>query len=755
MPTDKTATLSFVAELTKTAENTEILVRALPSGRLFDYSEDDLPYDENLFLVVNAGGACDAEITEVRAHFVDIDSGGRDALMMVVEAAKAAGCPPHALVESSPERYHLYWFVAPGADVAQFKPIQEALAAKFGTDKTVVNPARLMRLPGSLNHKTAPPKDCRLVGLKDTPRIAQSALAAFAGVVESQSHPKQPALVPTVIFETCEADIQLARAALADHPAAIEGSHGDETTLRACFICWDYGLNLQQALPLLLEYNLRCKPSWTDKQLQKKLQNAYAYAKKQKGTRAIPPEFSTTPDEIRLSAEQVMQQSEELGIQRYPKESVAVSAAHILEDLWPDSRACSHQDTTYQYNDLTEDWEAKRIRPDISCHMMRNNPFVKMKHINETVKAAEDMLAELPRELDAWSENRTGDFVKMRNGILDLQSRELIDKSPEFFTVSGVDVAYHPGASADAWEDFLESIWPGMDDLKDQMQLWFGYVLGSDNSQQKIALLIGESRGGKGVISRTLDRLLGQAVATATMLSLGTPFGLSAAYGKKLIQIRDVAKGGGDKVAATIDVMRCISGNDPVVIERKHKDAFSVALKAKIMMTANELPGFADSKGALANRLIVFPFKKSFAGQEDLELEKRLHAPDSLSGILNWALTGLRRISTGEKLQNSEAGKAELEEVKAATDSIHGFILDCVEAEPANTARIGVGEVYKEYKTWCAEVGKQPLNKIHFSREFSGKAAQLGARKVFYYDYAGEKKRGYEGMVLKSASFLC
>lgn len=60
-------------------------------------------------------------------------------------------------------------------------------------------------------------------------------------------------------------------------------------------------------------------------------------------------------------------------------------------------------------------------------------------------------------------------------------------------------------------------------------------------------------------------------------------------------------------------------------MNRKHLPILSdVRFRVRFVVTVNELPHFTDASGALAARLLVLPFKVSFAGREDRELEARL-----------------------------------------------------------------------------------------------------------------------------------
>lgn len=104
-----------------------------------------------IFWMVNYGdgkGRTAANVTGVRALFVDLDGAP---LAPVV----ACGVQPHAVVESSPGRFHAYWLVT-GCTREQFAGLQKALAAKFDGDSSVHDLPRVMRLPGFVHRKGEP-----------------------------------------------------------------------------------------------------------------------------------------------------------------------------------------------------------------------------------------------------------------------------------------------------------------------------------------------------------------------------------------------------------------------------------------------------------------------------------------------------------------------------------------------------------------------------------------------------------------------
>jgi len=120
-------------------------------GSLADLAQELTSQNEKgagVFVVVNAGGQRDKEISRLRGCFADQDDGGP--LVDLSELPE-----PNILVRSSPKKFHIYWLVDDVA-VNQFSILQKRIIAKLGTDPSVHNLSHVMRLPGFIHRKGKP-----------------------------------------------------------------------------------------------------------------------------------------------------------------------------------------------------------------------------------------------------------------------------------------------------------------------------------------------------------------------------------------------------------------------------------------------------------------------------------------------------------------------------------------------------------------------------------------------------------------------
>lgn len=78
-----------------------------------------------------------------------------------------------------------------------------------------------------------------------------------------------------------------------DAPEAIEGSGGDRTTYEVACCLRDFGVSAQVALDLMLEYwnSTKAFPPWLAEDLERKIRNAYTYAKDRPGNQSLDVMF--------------------------------------------------------------------------------------------------------------------------------------------------------------------------------------------------------------------------------------------------------------------------------------------------------------------------------------------------------------------------------------------------------------------------------------------------------------------------------
>ncbi len=323
-------------------------------------------------------------------------------------------------------------------------------------------------------------------------------------------------------------------------------------------------------------------------------------------------------------------------------------------------------------------------------------------------------------EQPCWMDGRqTGPIVATSNGLLDVASLELYPHTPLYFGQVSVPFPYDPHApESTKWLGFLDELWPDEDDAAaiDVLGEWFGYVISGRTDLHKILLMVGPTRGGKGVIARILTALIGKRnVCGPTLNSLGTDFGLAPLLGKSLAIISDARSGGGKNSAIVIERLLSISGEDTLTVDRKYRDQWSGKLPVRLHIVSNELPRLGDASVAIVGRLVLLLTKESWLGRENHKLEEELRT--ELTGILNWSLQGLRRLTIDNKNQFTrfEAADQAIAQMQDLASPVGAFVRERCKVE-ANS-EIAVDKLYADYKRWCELSEHRKFDKAHFGRD--------------------------------------
>ncbi|MCK1819477.1 phage/plasmid primase, P4 family [Streptomyces sp. XM83C] len=357
----------------------------------------------------------------------------------------------------------------------------------------------------------------------------------------------------------------------------------------------------------------------------------------------------------------------------------------------------------------------------------------------------------LPTDIDApaWIDGaddgqRDGSpIVACRNGLLRIRDRALLPHTPEFFNLVSVPFAYDPDATAPTWERFLGQIWPDDPDSIRALQEWFGYVLSGRTDQQKILLIKGPSRSGKGTIARVLKELVGRDnLAGPTLAGLGSNFGLSSLLGKPLAVISDARLSGKDG-GQVVERLLTISGEDTIDIDRKFRDPWTGKLPTRLMILTNELPNFGDSSGVIAKRFVVLNMTVSWLGKEDTTLTDRLAA--EMPGILNWALDGLARLERTGRITEPPSSRESVVIMQDTASPTSAFVRERCTVGPACT--VPVDTLWAVWREWAEDNGVRGVGtKQMFGRNLLSVVPQL--RRIRPRDEYGRQVPTYTGITL-------
>lgn len=317
-----------------------------------------------------------------------------------------------------------------------------------------------------------------------------------------------------------------------------------------------------------------------------------------------------------------------------------------------------------------------------------------------------------------WLNERKGfadpiSVVGFENGLLDVETMELHDHTPNWFARRVLPYLFDPKAACPKWKKWLRNTSGNDKDWESCLQLWFGYNLTPDTSKQRFAHFYGLPRSGKGTATRVLIAILGRwNTASPTLSQLGSnQYMLCSLVDKLTAIIPDAVIGRNIDSKIVMELLSSVIGEDRVDVNRKYLPVLnSVKVGARFTITSNEPLKWPDLTNKMSGRSLIFPFLYSFAGKENAAIEKGLMT--ELPGIVNWALEGLVKLRNGSPLLEPKIGQEKHKILSELDSPLRVFCDACLreteEIHPVTKKHIGLGvdTVYSVWMAWSKKEGR-------------------------------------------------
>lgn len=310
-------------------------------------------------------------------------------------------------------------------------------------------------------------------------------------------------------------------------------------------------------------------------------------------------------------------------------------------------------------------------------------------------------------------------LVNLKNGLLNPETGEVMDHTPEYLSTTQLPVEYDPDADCPYTMERFKEIF-GEDQLGLVKQM-MGACLLKDYRYDMFFVLLGGGANGKTTFIKILRRFLGKEnVSAESMHDLQRRFSRAELYGKLANLCGDMP---GQSLQDT-GVLKQLSGGDLVRAERKNQDPFRFENYATMIFAANELPRSPDDTYAFHRRVAIIDFPHQFKKNPDPdnpnEKEKIPRGEilskieEELPGLLNFALEGLEEVVKAGEITEVETVEERAERYKRESDSIWAFADARLEEAPGEWEERS--EVYREYAEFCRENGFKPVRQSQFTQ---------------------------------------
>ncbi|MDY3557046.1 phage/plasmid primase, P4 family [Gemmata sp. JC717] len=313
------------------------------------------------------------------------------------------------------------------------------------------------------------------------------------------------------------------------------------------------------------------------------------------------------------------------------------------------------------------------------------------------------------------------EFVACANGLIDVAElfatgrAALHPATPLYFTPAALPVAFDPAAECPTFLRFLDRVTEGDAERQSLLQEIAGYLLRFDTRFQQFFLLTGDGANGKSTFLAALRALIGDHnYASVPLEEFGERFTLGATLGKLVNAVAEV--GELDKVAEA--KLKSFVGGDLMTFDRKNKAPVSARPTARLLLSTNTPPRFADRTEGVWRRYQLVPFTAVISAEERV---RGMSEPEwwvssgELPGVLNWALAGLLRLHRANGFTSSAACETAKAEHRELCNPHRLFLGEHVREQEGAVLRCV--ELFAAYVEWCRQRRYLPLADGNFGAE--------------------------------------
>ena len=304
--------------------------------------------------------------------------------------------------------------------------------------------------------------------------------------------------------------------------------------------------------------------------------------------------------------------------------------------------------------------------------------------------------------LDPDKLNVNKPFINLKNGVLDLNTGQLLPHDPEFYFKNYVNVKYNPELNIPKKIiDFLLDRADGNDEKFIDLLEALAFPLLPDYRIHVAIMLVGETHRGKTTYLILLQRIYGKENAsylTIQQISKASqehPFILTSLI-DKLINIADDLP---ERPITDVGLFKQLTGESPILAEKKFGGTISFVNRAKMFFSANKIPEAYENTDAYYSRWLIIEFNKPIVNEKP-NFVNELTSEDELSNILpllEWIARNKLMKNTKFTFQKTPEENAELYAKHSNSAKLYCEKRLKVKQE----GKILKAVLFDDYKKWC------------------------------------------------------
>jgi phage/plasmid-associated DNA primase len=339
---------------------------------------------------------------------------------------------------------------------------------------------------------------------------------------------------------------------------------------------------------------------------------------------------------------------------------------------------------------------------------------------------------------DEWDEYPSR--LAFSNGVLELDTGEFLEHSPENYITWGINFDYIPNAEPGPITDWLYRTQYNDDARVQVLRAWLrACLVGKGHELQRFLELIGPGGRGKSTFANLCCALVGLGNYASTTLNQleQSRFEVASIKGKRLTLINDSERYGG-----SAQIFKALTGGDNLRYEEKMKNIGEpFVYTGMVMVVANEPIQTTDNTSGLGRRRLTVEFNrrlydKNSDAKDMIKIDNGVISGvwrNYLPGLVNWVLQmseldmrrylldtqelvpALKKVRNTILLNSNNLIEWLQSEVVADTDHVSavGKKIPASKDTPERYCNSN-SHLYPSYCAYCEDTGSKPVGQKRF-----------------------------------------
>lgn len=304
-------------------------------------------------------------------------------------------------------------------------------------------------------------------------------------------------------------------------------------------------------------------------------------------------------------------------------------------------------------------------------------------------------------------------YIAFANGILDIETMEMLNFSPDIVITNKINWNFNPDAQNATVDAVLNKVSCNDPEIRALLEEATGYCFFRRNELRKSFVLTGGKSNGKSTYINMLGTMLGEEnISALDLADLSSRFRTSELFGK----LGNLGDDIGENFIDDMSIFKKLVSGDKVMVEYKGEKPFFFSNYAKFIFSANALPRVKDKTQAVLDRMIIIPFNATFSVNDsdfDPFISDKLKEKEAIEYLIKLGINALKRLLKTRKFTSSLKVLKELKEYNEENNPVLVFL---EEIKEENLTFEPVGYWYSKYCDHCLAYGQNPISRIQFTK---------------------------------------